>query len=316
MNLVSIPANPVPEGAVEGTLKTRDGVALRFARWPPPPGRKGTVCLFQGRAEFIEKYFETVRDLRARGFAVATLDWRGQGCRSARCATAQGLCAQLRRNIRSTSKPSSTRSCCRIVRRRISRSPIPWARPFSCAPPMRGHRWFDRMVLLAPMIALPGMRRCGRPACWCRALRFMGLGAHVRAGRRCIRAEAAAVHRQSAHLRSGALCPQRRGARGRAALATGWPTVAWADAHSASWPSCSQPSYPGRIRQPMLVIAAGLDAIVSTPAIDEFAVRLRAGSHLIVPGARHELLMEQDRFRGQVLAAFDARSLPGTPLFG
>src|SRR5437660_106767 len=79
MNLVSIPANPVPDAAVTGTIKTPDGVSLRFARWEPPPGRKGTVCLFQGRAEYIEKYFETVRDLRARGFAVATLDWRGQG---------------------------------------------------------------------------------------------------------------------------------------------------------------------------------------------------------------------------------------------
>ena len=28
-------------------------------------------------------------------------------------------------------------------------------------------------------------------------------------------------------------------------------------------------------------------------------MRLRAGSHLIVPGARHEMLMEQDRFREQ-----------------
>ena len=79
MTLISIPANPAPEDVVTGTLKTPDGVSLRFARWAPPPGRKGTVCLFQGRAEFIEKYFETVRDLRARGFAVATLDWRGQG---------------------------------------------------------------------------------------------------------------------------------------------------------------------------------------------------------------------------------------------
>ena len=42
---------------------------------------------------------------------------------------------------------------------------------------------------------------------------------------------------------------------------------------------------------------------------------LSAGSHLIVPGARHELLMEQDRFRTQALAAFDA-FVPGTPLFG
>ena len=79
MKLVSIPANPVPEGAVMCVLKTPDGISIRFARWPPPSDRKGTVCVFQGRIEFIEKYFEIVRDLNARGFAVATLDWRGQG---------------------------------------------------------------------------------------------------------------------------------------------------------------------------------------------------------------------------------------------
>jgi lysophospholipase len=62
------------------------------------------------------------------------------------------------------------------------------------------------------------------------------------------------------------------------------------------------------------VIAAGQDEIVSTSAIDEFSARLRAGSHLIVPGARHELLMEQDRYRAQVLAAFDA-FVPGTAAY-
>ncbi len=113
MTLLSIPANPVPDNVVSGTLKTRDGVSLRFARWAPPPGRKGTVCLFQGRAEYIEKYFETVRDLRSRGFAVATFDWRGQG-----------MSDRALRN--------------RTARRRCSRSGIPWARPFSCARPMPG----------------------------------------------------------------------------------------------------------------------------------------------------------------------------------
>ena len=107
MNLVSIPANPVPDNVVAGTLKTPDGVSLRFARWAPPPGRKGTVCLFQGRAEFIEKYFETVRDLRARGFAVATLDWRGQGAVGARAVAirARATCA-ISRNTRPISRPS------------------------------------------------------------------------------------------------------------------------------------------------------------------------------------------------------------------
>ena len=84
MTLVSIPANPVPEDVVSGTIKTPDGAELRFARWAPPAGRKGTVCVFPGRSEPIEKYFETVRDLRERGFAVAMIDWRGQGHSSRR----------------------------------------------------------------------------------------------------------------------------------------------------------------------------------------------------------------------------------------
>jgi lysophospholipase len=41
---------------------------------------------------------------------------------------------------------------------------------------------------------------------------------------------------------------------------------------------------------------------------------LRAGSHLVVVGSNHELLMEQDRYRTQFWAAFDA-FVPGTPLF-
>ena len=84
MTLVSIPANPVPENATAGTIKTPDGAELRFARWAPPSGRKGTVCVFTGRSEMIEKYFETVRDLRDRGFAVAIIDWSGQGHSSRR----------------------------------------------------------------------------------------------------------------------------------------------------------------------------------------------------------------------------------------
>jgi lysophospholipase len=80
MELIGVPKNPVPGGAHTGMLMTSDGVKLRFARWDATRGpRRGTVCLFQGRGEFIEKYFEVVADLRRRGFVVATFDWRGQG---------------------------------------------------------------------------------------------------------------------------------------------------------------------------------------------------------------------------------------------
>ena len=67
MTLVSIPANPVPEDVVSGTIKTPDGAELRFARWAPPAGRKGTVCVFQGRSESDREIFrDRARPARPR----------------------------------------------------------------------------------------------------------------------------------------------------------------------------------------------------------------------------------------------------------
>jgi len=98
------------------------------------------------------------------------------------------------------------------------------------------------------------------------------------------------------------------------ALGIGAPTVGWLNAALSVITEFRDPTYPGKIRQPLVLVAAGRDEIVSTPAIENFAVRLRAGSHLIVAGARHELMMEQDRYRVQFWAAVDA-FIPGTPLF-
>jgi lysophospholipase len=63
-----------------------------------------------------------------------------------------------------------------------------------------------------------------------------------------------------------------------------------------------------------LILACGRDRLVSTAAIEDFGARLRVGSYIIVPGAQHELMMEQDVFREQFWAAFDA-FVPGTPAF-
>ena len=97
-------------------------------------------------------------------------------------------------------------------------------------------------------------------------------------------------------------------------LGIGSPTVAWLNAAYRAMGEFADPAYPSKIRQPLMLIAAGRDEVVSTAAIEDFAMRLRAGSHLIVAGARHELMMEQDRYRAQFWAAFDA-FVPGTPLF-
>ena len=93
------------------------------------------------------------------------------------------------------------------------------------------------------------------------------------------------------------------------------PTVAWADTAFRAMNTFRQQYYPSNIRQPILMLAASSDEVVSTAAIEEFAYHLRAGSHLVIAGARHEILQEQDRYRNQFWAAFDA-FVPGTPLFG
>ena len=154
MKLVSIPANPVPEGAVMGVLKTPDGKFIRFARWPPPSERKGTVCVFHGRIEFIEKYFEVVRDLNARGFAVATLDWRGQGLsdrmlgerRKGHVANFAEYDTDLEAFMRDVVLPDCPPPLFGLANSMGAAVLIRAA--------ARGHRWFERLVLCAPMIRL------------------------------------------------------------------------------------------------------------------------------------------------------------------
>lgn len=66
-----------PPGAVCAWLGTSDGVRIRAAHWRG--GGKGTVLLLPGRTEYIEKYGPAAFAFAARGYAMATIDWRGQG---------------------------------------------------------------------------------------------------------------------------------------------------------------------------------------------------------------------------------------------
>jgi Lysophospholipase len=68
-----------------------------------------------------------VRDLRDRGFAVAMIDWRGQGHSSRRLRDPRKGYVRDFSDFESTSKPSCSRWCCRIARRPISRWRIRWA---------------------------------------------------------------------------------------------------------------------------------------------------------------------------------------------
>lgn len=98
------------------------------------------------------------------------------------------------------------------------------------------------------------------------------------------------------------------------ALGLGPPTIAWADSALHLMKRFKARSYAAQLRQPILLVAAGRDQVVSTAAIETFGSQLLAGRHLIVAGSMHEILQEQDHYRDQFWAAFDA-FVPGTPLY-
>ena len=59
-------------------VRTADGIRLRLAFWSAPKPR-GTLLLFPGRTEYVEKYAQVGADLARRGYATLVIDWRGQG---------------------------------------------------------------------------------------------------------------------------------------------------------------------------------------------------------------------------------------------
>jgi lysophospholipase len=311
MNLTSIAANPVPAGAVTGQTGTADGRILRFAHWPAIAGRKGTVCLLQGRAEFIEKYFETIGELRARGFAVATFDWRGQG-------GSQRVLADPRKG-HVESFAEYDRDLAAFMRGVVLPDcPPPY---FALAHSMggavllgataQGHRWFERIVLTAPMLGLCGAAAGRWAPPTARFLRLVGGGeSYVPGG--------GATSIFSLPFEGNVLTGDRgRYQRTNAvieaqpSLALGAPTVAWLDAAYRTMRTLADPGLRDRIRTPMLAIAAGADTVVSTPAIERVLADIAATACLVIAGARHEVLMERNGIRAQFWAAFDA-FLPGS----
>ncbi|HJW79718.1 MAG TPA: alpha/beta hydrolase, partial [Beijerinckiaceae bacterium] len=93
--------------------------------------------------------------------------------------------------------------------------------------------------------------------------------------------------------------------------AIGDPTVAWLDSAFRFMRKFADPRFPLEVRTPTLVVAAGADPVCATPAIERFAARLKAGHAIVLPGARHAILMERDAIREEFWAAFDA-FIPGS----
>ncbi len=312
MQLVETASNTIPDGGQVMRVTARDGAPLRAVYWPARREEPlGTVCILQGRAEFIEKYCETVADLLARGFAVVTFDWRGQG-RSYRALrqAKKGHIGSFRHFHRDM----------QAIRERLLERLCP--RPFfALAHSMggaialdmarRGMSPFERMVLCAPMLGIARLGSPRRTALMARAIAGLGLGRLWIPG-------GGATSQATRPFDGNPLTsdPKRyaRNADLASALgdgAIGEPTIGWVAAAFKLMAQLQEPRAALDIRIPTLIIGAGADAIVDTRATERFGQGLKGGGVIVIPGARHEILMERDQIRDQLFAAFDA-FIPGT----
>jgi lysophospholipase len=310
-DLVATENNPVPQGANCRVLTTPDGVELRFALWASRAGpMQGTVLLLQGRAEFIEKYFETIEHFRQRGFSVAAFDWRGQGG-SQRLARNPSK-GQVRRfsdyhiDLAATFAAMGEEGApqpwfavahsmgAAILLGRLARGSIPIARSALCSP----------MIGLSPDIA----PRWAQVAIG--ALSLVGLGRQFIPGGRSrsiatkpfennrLSSDSARYARNAEVL---AVAPE---------LGVGDPSISWLATACRAMNALADASFPPKIKVPLLILASGADRVVSTEVTERFAARLKTGEAILIRGARHELLMERDFLRDQALAALDA-FIPG-----
>lgn len=308
MDLVGTARNPVPAGAMIDVLASYDGTQLRTARWPATAGpRKGTVCVFGGRTEFIEKYFETIGDLRRRGFAVATMDWRGQG------GSERKLKNPLKGHVDDFTQFDGDLDCF-MTETVLPDCPPPY---FALAHSMGGNIllragcrrdcWFDRMVLLSPMLQLANF-----PVSMALAGAASEMAVFLGLGELYIPSIKNMVWDSDPYDRNVLTSDERRFSRNceilEAApdLALGSPTIGWVRAAMDSMKRVTGYGFPESVHVPVLMLVAGKDRIVSYKAIEQLAIQLKAGSHLVVAGAQHEILQEQDAMREQALAAFDA----------
>jgi lysophospholipase len=307
-----IPGNPVPENATAGFFTASDGKALRHAFFPTSARPfKGTVVVLPGRNECIEKYFETIRDLTARGLAVAMFDWRGQGASDRLFKDPQ------RGYVRSFFDYASD------LDQFFTELVLPDCRgPFYVlahsvgalvallAAPSLANR-VRRMVLTAPFLMVTGtsltlatIRRLAM------ALYYLGLGGlYVAGGPRPLQRSPFASNKLTSDPARYARNCELYEAHPH--LGLGGPTVAWVRAAAEASMTVQDPDFIAKIQTPILIVAAGADEVVANRPIEDLARRLRNGSLLTIDGARHEILQESDIFREQFFAAFDA-FVPGS----
>ena len=302
MELYPTPENPLPPGSRCLSVLTRDRHILR-AMVATQPHARGTVVVLGGRGDFMERYFETMRDLQDRGYAVASVDFRGQG------GSERSRGDKLRSTVGSFARYDDDLTAL-MEQAVLTQCPPPYV---ALGHSTGGHvllrsfpsqAWFHKVVLVSPLVDIvygPWPRPVA--AALVAAANLSGLGRLYLPGvqkRPLGRADFPGNpltsdewrwNRDSATLERA---PQ---------LGLGGATYAWLRAARRSLKTTARMK---RVPVPVLVVASGCDRVVCNEAIRALARRVPGIALAFVPGARHEILSERQDIRSQFFAAFDS----------
>lgn len=301
----------IPAAAIFDPLPIKAvGADLRAARFDPDSKvpRKGVCVLLNGQTEFIEKYFEVIDELRGRGFAVATMDWRGQG------GSGRLLSGDHRKSfIGDFSEYDQDLET--LLNWIVTPMLAPGERPVALAHSMGAHNLlrslvraperFAWVVLNAPMIAI-SLR--GQHEFVVKAVTAFEVWRGNRAGW-VWGMEARDPHNVSFTTQMVTSDPQRferaqMFLRENPDLRLAGATWGWLAAalRSMAWLR----GEASKITTPLLIVGAGEDRICLTPQAKAFAAATPNGDYVEIAGAGHEILMEKNVFRQEFWRAFDA----------
>jgi lysophospholipase len=306
-DLVAVPGYSAPPGAIVERLALGDNVELRTVRWLLPAHEcHGTVVLIQGRSEFVEKYFEVVGELLARGYAVVTFDWRGQGL------STRALPDPLKGHVNDFSEFDADLAA---VMTRVVR--VHGTKPFfSLAHSMGGNillrylhdnpHEFDRVALTAPMLAVQtapyphwfarSIATCSAAVGWRNRHVFGAAKANPFTqvfATNTVTTDAARFERMMACLKA------------EPALGLGAPTFGWLEAAFRSMELVASEEFAHVIETPVLLIGAAYDQLVIPGADFKLMRRLKRGVYIMLK-SQHEILMETDEIRRAFWAVFDS----------
>jgi lysophospholipase len=305
--LYTTPDNPAPLEARCHDVTTSDGMHIRAMIAPPATiETRGTVVVLNGRADYIERYFETTRDLQARGFHVVCFDWRGQG------ASDRLISDRLRGFVRRFSQFDED---LRAVMDKLVLPACP-APYYALGHSTGGHillrnvfgkSWFKRAVCTSPLLGF-------QYGSWPKSVAYLlaamatafGLGrvylpgyAH---GPLLLRGFADNPLTSDEHRWER----DERTLQEQPKLGVGGPTFSWFFAALLSFEKLNREKRRAGPACPVLLITAGRDNVVDTKATQDFANRVPGISQVMIRDSLHEILIERDSIRAEFWAAFDS----------